>query len=64
MNAKTPEPMKTYMAEQIREINKNPEVSRKLEQQGLVPRTLVRGEFDQYIAQEMNKFGKILKSNK
>lgn len=64
MNAKTPAPMKAYMAEQIQEINKDPEVSRKLEQQGLVPRTVVLDEFDTYIAQEINKFGKILESNK
>lgn len=63
MNAKTPEPMKSYIAEQIREINKDPKVSGKLEQQGLVPRTLVRDEFDKYIAQEINKFGKILEAN-
>lgn len=61
MSAKTPEALKAHMAEQIQEINKDPQVSQKLEQQGLVPRTVTLAEFDKYIAQEISKFGKILK---
>ena len=61
MNAKTPEAMKTYMAQQIGAVNDNPDVKRKLEQQGLIGRTMSLDEFDTYIKQEIEKFRKILK---
>ncbi|PJX27676.1 hypothetical protein CAP48_00305 [Advenella sp. S44] len=61
MNAKTPDPMKAYMAEQISAVNSNPDVKRKLEQQGLISRTVSLDEFDAYIKQEIEKFRKILK---
>lgn len=63
MNAKTSPQMKQYLAEQIRQASASPQVIGKLEQQGLTMQTLALEKFDAYIAQEIDKFRKILKSN-
>lgn len=62
MNSKTPDAVKKAISDAIVQINADPAVQEQLSKQGLVPETKVLGEFDQYIAKEMDKFSKILKS--
>src|SRR5690606_8145469 len=60
MNAKTAPEVKQYIAEQISDINMDPAVRKKLEQQGLVPEKLLLKDFDQYIAGEIAKYDRII----
>ena len=63
MNAKTGEEVKRTLAGHIAEINKDPDVIKWLENQGLVSQTKTLKEFDDYIASEIDKFGKILSTS-
>lgn len=63
MSSKTAQSVKEKLARELSEINKDPDVQKQLIRQGLVPETKVLGEFDQYIAKEITKFGKIIKSD-
>lgn len=63
MNAKSGEEFKRTLAGHITEINKDPDVIKWLESQGLVPQTKTLKEFDDYIASEIGKFGKILSTS-
>ncbi|NGM86465.1 hypothetical protein G5B35_04005 [Parapusillimonas sp. SGNA-6] len=60
MNAKTDESVKKELAGHIAEINKDPEVIKWLENQGLSTQTKTLNEFDTFIASEISKYGKIL----
>jgi tripartite-type tricarboxylate transporter receptor subunit TctC len=60
MNAKTDESVKRTLAGHIAEINKDPEVIKGLQNQGLSTQTKTLKEFDDYIASEISKYGKIL----
>ncbi len=63
MNAKTEPSVKQAIAEHIAEINKDPEVVKWLETQGLATQTKTLQEFDDYIASEISKYGKILNTS-
>lgn len=64
MNAKTDDAVKKKLADEIVAVSKDPEVIQWLQSQGLTPQTKLLGQFDEYIASEISKFGKILGSGK
>ncbi|MCD0502722.1 tripartite tricarboxylate transporter substrate binding protein [Bordetella petrii] len=62
MNARTASQVKQKLADIIAKVSQDPAVREQLTRQGLVPENRRLGEFDTYIAREMDKFNKILKA--
>jgi len=60
MNAKSDPEVKRYIADQILEINKEPAIRKHLQQQGLSPKALLLDDFDRYIADEIDKYKRII----
>jgi tripartite-type tricarboxylate transporter receptor subunit TctC len=60
-SSKTPKPELAILARAMRQVTELPEVREKLGAQGLVPNTLVLGEFDRFINSEVEKLGRIVK---
>ncbi len=60
MNGRTDASVKAYFAQQLEEINKDPNVRKQLESQGLVPKSVQLTDFDKYISGEIKKFGSIV----
>lgn len=62
MSSKTPKSHMNFLAERMVALTKSPEIQERLLAQGLIPRQLVLGEFDDYIARETAKLGKIVRA--
>jgi tripartite-type tricarboxylate transporter receptor subunit TctC len=62
MSSKTPKAHMNLLAERMAALTKSPEIQEKLITQGLIPRQLVLAEFDDYIARETAKLGKIVRA--
>lgn len=63
MNSKTDEAVKQELAGHIAAVSQDPDVVKWLKDQGLTPQTKTLKDFDDYIAAEITKFGKILSTS-
>ena len=62
-SSSVPRPIVEQLAREVSAVSQLPEIRDKLVQQGLLPRNVLLREFDQYIAAEMEKLGKIVKAS-
>lgn len=62
MSSQTSKPQLRFFADRMLAITRQPDIQRQLLAQGLIPRQLVLGEFDAYIAHETEKLGKIVRA--
>jgi tripartite-type tricarboxylate transporter receptor subunit TctC len=60
-SSKTPKPVLETLARAMQQVGELPDVREKLAAQGLVPNTIVLGEFDRFVAKEMEKLGQMVK---
>lgn len=61
MSSQTPKQHLQFFADRFTALTRTPEIREKLIAQGMIPRDLVLGDFDAYIARETEKLGKIVK---
>ncbi|WP_366820782.1 tripartite tricarboxylate transporter substrate-binding protein [Ottowia sp.] len=61
MSSKTPAPIIESLSQQMQRVSKMPEVIQQLSELGLLPQREVLREFDDYIAREVDKLGRIVK---
>jgi tripartite-type tricarboxylate transporter receptor subunit TctC len=63
MHGKTPEPIMNTLAQHVVRISETPDVVDKLRSQGLTQEKLTLAEFDQFIASEIAKLGRLVRAS-
>ena len=63
MPAGTPKPVMNLLTQQVARIGEMPDVTEKLHSQGLVQDKLMLAQFDQFIASDIRKFGKLIRQS-
>lgn len=63
MNSATPKPIMNYLAQQVARVSEMPDVAEKLRSQGLIQETLQLAQFDQFIASDIKKLGRLVRDS-
>jgi tripartite-type tricarboxylate transporter receptor subunit TctC len=61
--AQTPRPVLEALAREIQHANDQPDVRERMAGQGLVPKRVVLGQFDDFIRSEIDKLGSIVRAS-
>jgi tripartite-type tricarboxylate transporter receptor subunit TctC len=61
--AKVPEQIKALLARELKAVAEEPEIRKKLAEQGMTARVLTLGDFDAYIASEIQRLAPVVKAS-